>query len=85
MKEKPKCPNCGTNEYVVLDNTGKVVGTGTGIAVGGGGRLLWHNGWSDGGCCNWLCNHARYRNCHRSCSRWSYGFFNWSSCRRSSW
>ena len=35
MKEKPKCPHCGTNEYVVLDNTGKVVGTGTGVAVGG--------------------------------------------------
>ena len=40
MKEKPKCPNCGTNEYVVLDNTGKVVGTGTGIAVGGGRQAI---------------------------------------------
>ncbi len=30
----PKCPKCETSEYVVLVNTGEVVGTATGAAAG---------------------------------------------------
>jgi hypothetical protein len=26
--EKPKCPNCGTNEFVIIDKTATKIGTG---------------------------------------------------------
>ena len=40
MANNPKCPHCGTNEYVVLKSTGKKVGTVVGAGVG----LLGANG-----------------------------------------
>lgn len=63
MKEKPKCPKCGTNKYVVLDNTGKKVSMSVGV-----GAVAGYSGAAGGAAglsVRLFLSSVRYRCCHR--------------------